>query len=164
MIVTNLVKTTLKTMIVRRLCCSSEVDLNTYLRLSGETLESLNDRFSELIEDYEDRLRGADTSLADRVLTVQLSELGTYVINKQTPNQQIWLSSPVSGPYRFDIIRVRFFDNAVNQTLTLIVFQKNWVYKHTGETLHGLLDRELQKFLQADPKFSECFMGESDHS
>ena len=82
MIVTNLVKTPLKTMIIRRLCCSSEVDLNTYLRLSSETLESLNDRFSELIEDHEDRLRGADTSLADGVLTVQLSELGTYVINK----------------------------------------------------------------------------------
>ena len=46
---------------------------------SSETLESLNDRFSELIEDHEERLRGADTSLADGVLTVQLSEL---VINK----------------------------------------------------------------------------------
>ena len=128
-------------MIIRRLYCSSEVDLNTYLRLSSETLESLNDRFSELIEDHEDRLRGADTSLADGVLTVQLSELGTYVINKQTPNQQIWLSSPVSGPYRYDI------------------FRNSWVYKHTGETLHALLDRELPKFIQTDPKFRECFMG-----
>ena len=41
-------------MIIRRLYCSSEVDLNTYLRLSSETLESLNDRFSELIEDHEE--------------------------------------------------------------------------------------------------------------
>ena len=52
------------------------------LEQCSETLESLNDRFSELIEDHEERLRGADTSLADGVLTVQLSELGTYVINK----------------------------------------------------------------------------------
>lgn len=29
------------------------------------------------------------------VLTVKLGgDLGTYVINKQTPNKQIWLSSP----------------------------------------------------------------------
>ena len=29
------------------------------------------------------------------VLTVKMgSDLGTYVINKQTPNKQIWLSSP----------------------------------------------------------------------
>ncbi len=30
------------------------------------------------------------------VLTVKMGgDLGTYVINKQTPNKQIWLSSPV---------------------------------------------------------------------
>jgi frataxin len=29
------------------------------------------------------------------VLTVRLGSFGTYVINKQTPNQQVWWSSPV---------------------------------------------------------------------
>ena len=29
------------------------------------------------------------------VLTVKLGQKGTYVINKQTPNRQIWMSSPV---------------------------------------------------------------------
>jgi frataxin-like iron-binding protein CyaY len=28
---------------------------------------------------------------------------GTWVINKQTPNQQLWWSSPTSGPRRFDL-------------------------------------------------------------
>lgn len=44
-------------------------------------------------------------SLLDRqagVLTIEIKEVGTYVINKQPPNKQIWLSSPVSGPKRFD--------------------------------------------------------------
>ena len=86
--------------------CSSMIDTNAYLKMTNETLESINDRFSELIEDYES-LAGGDTTLADGVLTVKLSNHGTYVLNKQTPNKQIWLSSPVSGPYRFDIIRVR---------------------------------------------------------
>ena len=36
------------------------------------------------------------------MLTVRLGELGTYVINKQTPNRQIWMSSPISGPVRYD--------------------------------------------------------------
>ena len=27
---------------------------------------------------------------------------GTFVLNKQTPNEQLWLSSPVSGPLRYD--------------------------------------------------------------
>jgi frataxin-like iron-binding protein CyaY len=34
-------------------------------------------------------------SLQQGVLTVRLGKHGTYVINKQTPNRQIWLSSPV---------------------------------------------------------------------
>ena len=29
------------------------------------------------------------------VLTARLGPYGTYVYNKQTPNRQIWLSSPV---------------------------------------------------------------------
>ena len=36
------------------------------------------------------------------VLTVTHPDKGTYVLNKQPPNKQIWLSSPVSGPKRFD--------------------------------------------------------------
>ena len=111
MIVINLVKTPVKTLMIncgRRLYCS-EVDLNTYLRLSSETLESLNDRFSELIEDHEDRLTGADTTLADGVLTVKLSEHGTYVINKQTPNQQILINySEIDLKWILSIILVGF--------------------------------------------------------
>ena len=106
MIVSTLVKNHVRSVsrCWRRLYCS-DLDPNTYLRLSNETLESINDRFSELIEDH-DSLAGADTTLADGVLTVKLNEHGTYVVNKQTPNKQIWLSSPVSGPYRYDMHRV----------------------------------------------------------
>ena len=40
--------------------------------------------------------------LQQGVLTVRLGDFGTYVINKQTPNRQIWMSSPLSGPVRYD--------------------------------------------------------------
>jgi frataxin len=30
------------------------------------------------------------------------ADRGTYVINKQSPNRQIWWSSPISGPKRFE--------------------------------------------------------------
>ncbi|MED6118950.1 hypothetical protein PIB30_007454 [Stylosanthes scabra] len=33
--------------------------------------------------------------LENDVLTVKLGNLGTYVLNKQTPNRQLWLSSPI---------------------------------------------------------------------
>lgn len=44
-----------------------------------------------------------DVELSQGVLTLTL-QTGTYVVNKQPPNKQLWLSSPVSGPDRFDLL------------------------------------------------------------
>jgi frataxin len=74
-----------------------------YESLSEETLESLGEYFEELLE-RDERMVKSDVSLASGVLNVSIPEYGTYVINKQTPNRQIWLSSPLSGPYRFDLV------------------------------------------------------------
>jgi frataxin len=41
------------------------------------------------------------SNLKQGVLTAKMKS-GTYVLNKQPPNQQIWLSSPISGPKRFE--------------------------------------------------------------
>lgn len=40
----------------------------------------------------------------DGVLNVTIGEHGTFVLNKQAPNLQMWLSSPVSGPLRYDYV------------------------------------------------------------
>ncbi len=76
-------------------------------------------------------------------MTLDLGQRGTYVINKQPPNKQIWLSSPVrcvrplsltilyrwihSGPKRFN------FDSTTSQ----------WVDSRNGELLETLLNGEL---------------------
>uniref|UniRef100_A0A8I5TZZ0 Frataxin, mitochondrial n=12 Tax=Hominidae TaxID=9604 RepID=A0A8I5TZZ0_PONAB len=106
------------------------LDETTYERLAEETLDSLAEYFEDLadkpytFEDY-------DVSFGSGVLTVKLGgDLGTYVINKQTPNKQIWLSSPSSGPKRYDWTG------------------KNWVYSHDGVSLHELLAAELTKALK----------------
>lgn len=72
------------------------------------------------------------------VLTLQLGSHGTYVINKQSPNKQIWLSSPTSGPKRYD-----FMDNT-------------WIYKHDGITMHALLMQELSEILEEDIDLTNC--------
>ncbi|CAN8011842.1 unnamed protein product, partial [Ixodes pacificus] len=70
----------------------SEVE---YEAITKETLESLAERFDEILEDVQD-IPEADLALSDGVLTLHLGpRIGTFVINKQTPNRQIWLSSPV---------------------------------------------------------------------
>lgn len=38
-----------------------------------------------------------DIEYLDGVLTLQLEDGSTYVINKHTPTRQIWVSSPLSG-------------------------------------------------------------------
>lgn len=43
-----------------------------------------------------------DVEYAQGVLTVRIDPQTVYVLNKQPPNQQIWLSSPFSGPRRFE--------------------------------------------------------------
>ena len=67
---------------------------------SDETLESLCEHLETIIDDNP-KLSEADVTLASGVLTLVLpNPFGTYVINKQSPNKQIWLSSPQSGPFR----------------------------------------------------------------
>lgn len=65
------------------------------------------------------------------MLTLRLGASGTYVVNKQPPNRQIWLSSPLSGPKRYDFDA----DHGV------------WFYKRDMHTLHGLLNDELAQIL-----------------
>ncbi|KAL8267326.1 hypothetical protein R6Q59_004670 [Mikania micrantha] len=90
----------------------------------------------EKIEEYGDSvdIDGFDIDYGNQVLTVKFGSLGTYVLNKQTPNRQIWMSSPVSGPSRFDW----------DQT------GEAWIYRRTKAKLLETLESEIQK-LCGDP-------------
>ncbi|XP_064077817.1 frataxin, mitochondrial-like isoform X1 [Macrobrachium nipponense] len=110
----------------RHFCNSATFDDITYEHISDETLESLSEYLEELVE-TEDSLVDADVLYSSGVLTLNLGEVGTYVINKQSPNKQIWFSSPFSGPKRYDYI-----DGV-------------WIYKHDGISLHDCLSDELSE-------------------
>ena len=40
------------------------------------------------------------------VLNVAVGTIGTFVLNKQAPNLQLWLSSPITGPLRYNYCQV----------------------------------------------------------
>ncbi|XP_045124206.1 frataxin, mitochondrial-like isoform X2 [Portunus trituberculatus] len=122
---------------------SVELDDIRYEQISDETLESLSEYLEELVA-LDTAPQDCDVLYSSGVLTVHLGTNGTYVINKQTPNKQIWLSSPTSGPKRFD------FQGGV------------WVYRHSGETLHGLLTVELSKVFSSNVDFLACAFGSSE--
>ncbi|KAK8562546.1 hypothetical protein V6N13_018869 [Hibiscus sabdariffa] len=98
-----------------------------YHRLANSTIQDLQEK----LEEYGDivELEGFDVDYGNEVLTLKLGTLGTYVMNKQTPNRQIWLSSPISGPSRFD-----WDHNA-----------QAWVYRRTKANLLKLLESELEQ-------------------
>ncbi|KAI9556098.1 hypothetical protein GHT06_018670 [Daphnia sinensis] len=109
-----------------------EMSLQHYEKISEETLENLCETLDHLLEEkYPNEF---DVSLSNGVLTVQLEQHGTYVINKQTPNRQIWLSSPTSGPKRYDCLN------------------GHWIYSHDKTSLDDLLNREFSDILKQSVK------------
>lgn len=72
------------------------------------------------------------------VMTIEISDKGSYVLNKQPPNKQIWLSSPISGPKRYDWV-------VTGESM----HQKEgsgsggWIYLRDGSSLTELLRKEV---------------------
>ena len=71
---------------------------------------------------------------ADGVLNIEMRDGRAYVLNKQAPNMQVWLSSPISGPQRFEYE----------------LDQEQWVQIRTDEELVTLLSREFNEGFIAD--------------
>lgn len=79
------------------------------------------------------------------MLTVNFGNpYGIYVINRQSPNQQIWLSSPTSGPKRYDLIKEG---------------SGYWLYKHDGVSMHELLQKEIKEIVKHDVDFLNLVYG-----
>lgn len=86
-------------------------------KVADETLERLTDRIDHILDMNSDidsdvslsvsRIRipiQTNTSFQSGVLTVNLGQKGTYVINKQTPNKQLWLSSPLRFVHKLFLV------------------------------------------------------------
>ncbi|XP_036382909.1 frataxin, mitochondrial isoform X2 [Megalops cyprinoides] len=114
----------------------SEISEATYEKLADETLDALAEYFEDLMDESFTSTE-YDVTFSSGVLTVKVGgDHGTYVINKQTPNRQIWLSSPTSGPKRYDWTGER------------------WVYAHDGVGLHKLLSREFSVIFNSNMELS----------
>lgn len=72
---------------------------------------------------------------------------GTYVLNKQPPNKQIWMSSPMSGPKRYDWVMLKGESQDQKEGTEMDVEGDlrggQWVYLRDGSSLTDLLKKEL---------------------
>ena len=91
-----------------------------YVALADEALDNILEKADELSDERDD----VEVELASGVLTLKTPD-GTWVINKQVPNRQLWLSSPVSGPCRYEYV------------------DGTWTHTRDGSSLAELLEREL---------------------
>lgn len=72
-----------------------------FVKVAEACLEHICETVSTIADGSENSLTDFDVDFSQGVLTIQLAPTGTYVLNTQTPNRQIWLSSPSSGPWRY---------------------------------------------------------------
>ncbi|KAL1882342.1 hypothetical protein VTK73DRAFT_1901 [Phialemonium thermophilum] len=105
-----------------------------YHQIADEYLETVLAKLEELQETRED----LDVEFSDGVLTVTLPPAGTYVLNKQPPNKQLWLSSPRSGPKRYDWVVLGDGQNDKEGTAV-----GDWIYLRERTSLNKLLRDEL---------------------
>ncbi|KAL2265789.1 hypothetical protein VTJ83DRAFT_6889 [Remersonia thermophila] len=108
---------------------------NEYHAVANDYLDRLLSRLEELQDTRED----IDVEFSDGVLTLRLGpDVGTYVINKQPPSKQIWWSSPVSGPKRYDYVVLGESQYEKQDTAV-----GDWVYLRDGSTLNDIILEEI---------------------
>lgn len=134
---------------------ATELTDDQYHKLADEYMDRLVTHLEELQDEREDidveysvchaliRInvrRESDAGQQAGVLTVSFDDgIGTYVINKQPPNKQIWLSSPKSGPKRYDYVTLGDSQNDKEGTA-----KGEWVYLRDNSTINQLFRDELQ--------------------
>lgn len=82
--------------------------LEEFHGVASATVDALQEVFDELADG--EPQHQLEVECDGDVLTISIGEVGvgpTFVLNKQTPSRQLWLSSPVSGPLRFDFCSMR---------------------------------------------------------
>ncbi|KAF4452473.1 hypothetical protein F53441_4678 [Fusarium austroafricanum] len=112
----------------------AEITEQEYHELADEYLDNVVSKFEELQDQRED----IDVEFSAGVLSISWPDKGTYVINKQPPNKQIWLSSPISGPKRYDWC---LFGEGQNEKEGTAV--GDWIYTRDGSSLNQVFSDEL---------------------
>ncbi|KAH6680033.1 frataxin [Plectosphaerella plurivora] len=118
--------------------------------LSDSEYHELADQYLDVVvsklEEAQEKREGWDVEFSAGVLTITTPNKGIYVVNKQPPNKQIWLSSPISGPKRYDWVLL-----GEGQAEKEGTGAGNWIYLRDGSTLDEVLLDELEVDLSLDP-------------
>ncbi|KAK4163659.1 hypothetical protein QBC43DRAFT_300901 [Cladorrhinum sp. PSN259] len=113
----------------------ADISDGEYHAIADEFMERAVHHFEEL----QDARSDIDVEFSAGVLKVTFGpDVGSYVINKQPPNKQIWLSSPKSGPKRYDYVMLGDGQQDKQDTAS-----GDWIYLRDGSRLTDLLLEEV---------------------
>jgi len=135
---------------------NAKIDIRTfktvgeYHSIADETLHSIQDAVEDYLEEYydvdEDEEDIPEVNYASGVMSIYLPPHGTWIINKQTPNQQLWWSSPISGPRRYE------YDEKSGRWIYSRVLDERGGADDSGgvpygeeDTLGGVLNKEFEE-------------------
>ncbi|KAI1002028.1 hypothetical protein K3495_g6169 [Podosphaera aphanis] len=111
----------------------ANISIEKYHNIADFYLATLQDKL-ELLQDENEAI---DVEFSAGVLTLKFPPNGTYVLNKQPPNKQIWLSSPITGPKRYDYVITNKTQSGPEENE-----RGEWIYLRDGSTLSKLLKEE----------------------
>ncbi|KAF1988952.1 Frataxin [Aulographum hederae CBS 113979] len=113
---------------------ASQVSLEEYHEQADQYMERLCARGEELMEKKPE----VEVEFSAGVLEITVPDKGTFVVNKQVPNKQIWLSSPISGPKRYDWVV-----SGEGMGEKEGAGKGEWVYLRDGSSLTALMRKEV---------------------
>lgn len=119
--------------------------LRYYASLSDKEYHLLADKTLENIQDLIDNDQ-IEPSLSQGVLKFDIDSK-SWILNKQTPNKQIWWSSPISGPLRFEYHNEGINDTNASASPTLV---SKWKCTRDGTILIDRLRDEVLKVAKID--------------
>ncbi|RYC64911.1 hypothetical protein CHU98_g1309 [Xylaria longipes] len=111
-----------------------------YHEIADEYIEGLLTEYEKM----QDSRTDIDVEYSSGVMNLTINDIGTYVINKQPPNKQIWLSSPTSGPKRYDWVVISEGQDQKQDTARC-----DWIYLRDGSSLSEILREETGVDIEA---------------
>lgn len=135
---------------------TSSLGEKDYHEIAENTFDAILDYLNALDMSEDPLLADSDISYSMGVMNIKLGgSLGTWVLNKQTPNRQIWWSSPLSGPRRYELMdeSQATIDAMKAGDMEEIALVNQWQCtkeKGEGENLMNVLRKEMLEVTKID--------------
>lgn len=90
----------------------------SFIQFITEYLEQLAEKIEETYWNV------AECELSEGVLKVQTEGRGVFIINRNIPRQELWLSSPFSGGAHFVYVEGKWLNTRTNEPFEPLLFSE----------------------------------------